>query len=124
MANPRGNLAGATDPSVPGWQDRLLGKVRENQRKDPTNRGKRPTQINVRGDVGFFRYVRMAAQERDISISAYCRRAIAAFVAKDLGIEFTEVVRHTAKPTHYDQPPTFGPRTADDGEGWGDWRVE
>lgn len=121
MGNPNGNLAGFTDQSDPDWQQKVMAAVRARQRKDPTNRHKRPTQINVRGDVGFFAYVRRAAEQRGISIGAYARRAIGAFAAMDLDVPYEEVMRHCAAPTNYGEQAGFRPVTADDGKGWGDW---
>lgn len=125
MANPKGSLAGFTDPYDPNWRENIMGRIKERQNRDYTNRHHRPTQINVRGDIPFFGMVKRAAEQRGISIAAYARRAIGAFVAADLGIEFEEVMRHTPKATPWgEKNPQVQGKTTDDGEGFGQWKVQ
>jgi hypothetical protein len=58
-----------------------------------------------------------AAAHRGLSTTSYIRRAVAAFIAHDLGMEFTEVVADTP----HVQGPSHG--KWDDGTGYGQWRV-
>jgi len=123
MPNIHGVLQGATDPSQPGWQDRVLERVRARQRKQMDSR--RKAGLTIRFDMPFRHLLDEAAHRRGMNLSGYCRRAIAAFVARDLGLPFSYVTQNFAKPLPYGQivPLERGTKTVDDGEGWGDWVV-
>jgi len=58
-----------------------------------------------------------AARRRGIAIDGYARRALMAFVTRDLGLEWTEVMAD--EPTVYDWDD-FEAREQH-GEGFGDW---
>lgn len=127
MANPQPDLGGYTDPGKPGWEDRLIDRVRESQRKSQarTSKGKRTWSNQVYADIDYGHYVRQAAQGRGISIGAYIRRAVAYQVARDLGIPVTEILRHAAAPMPFGQqgtpPGVKMHRTFDDSTGYGEW---
>jgi hypothetical protein len=131
MANPRGNLAGATDPSQEGWQARALAAVREHQRGlSSTVRSRREGQVQVFVDLEFLGALRLVAHQRGMSIVSYARRAIAKQIAKDLGVDWTVLLAYCTRPVPYGSR-TGGPpprdadgkpmRSHDDGTGYGDW---
>lgn len=66
-----------------------------------------------------------AAMRRDISMTGYARRAVAAMIAHDLGLNFEEVVMHSAQPTNYKQTNVRGPKAKsyDNGKGHGVWAI-
>lgn len=129
MANPRGNLAGYTDPSDPQWRERLMEALTVRQtaatgRRRPPHR--RPGRVDLYIGIRFLSLLHEAARQRDISVAAYGRRAVAAFVAKDLGLDWTELLAECAEPLPYGQiaPTRFSNgRTVDDGTGHGDWKI-
>lgn len=124
MPNPYGNLAGFTDPEQEGWQERVLGKV-EQSKGQKKARHERKSGMYLFFDDPFRRYLHRAAQQRDISITGYGRRAVGAFIAYDLGLSETEVMFHTAQPAHY--AASSGGKlkmTHDDGTGHGLWIID
>lgn len=125
MANRNVDLAGYSDPEVPGWQQRAMDRVRERQAK--TRKGQRKNGLYLFFDDPFRVLLDEAARRRGISMVGYLRRAAAAMIAHDLGVEFTEVARHAAQPRPYGGLTTHGlaPKTSyDNGEGHGDWVIE
>lgn len=56
-----------------------------------------------------------AAAARGLTVTAYCRRAIAAFVSADTGIPLADILADAPHP----QGPAYG--SHDDGEGHGLW---
>jgi hypothetical protein len=86
----------------------------------------------VTSDIEFRRMLRAAATARGLSSSGYVRRAVAAFVAADLGLSLPEVAQHMPRPVPEagpmalpaDQHPRLHPgKWADDGTGYGSWAV-
>lgn len=65
------------------------------------------------------------SMRRDISMTGYARRAVAAMIAHDLGLPFETVVKHSAQPTTYKQTNVAGPKpkSFDDGKGAGNWEI-
>ena len=123
MANPRGNLAGWSDPSKPGWQKRVLEKVRENQ-KGTKRHTERTSGTLATYDEPFRLLLEEACKRRNISRQGYARRAIAAFIAYDLGINIADVLKHCARPVPLDTRINYRPvRTEDTGEGFGAWGI-
>lgn len=128
MANPNPPLAGIGDPGDPNWKENVLARLAESQRTRGDNgQARRKANVRVFFDTPFMHMLQGAARLRNISLSGYVRRAIAARVAADLGLPFTEVVGHMAAPTDYGQPQRHGPggvkQTTDDGTGYGDWAI-
>lgn len=131
MPNPYGSLAGATDPSQEGWQERALAAVKEHQRTlSPARRSRRQGQVQIFTDLEFTGALRIVAHERGMSIVSYARRAIAKQIAKDLGIDWTLLLRYCTRVVPYGsrtggKPPRDADgnveRTFDDGLGYGDW---
>lgn len=124
MPNPYGTLAGFSDPEEPGWQERAMERVRERQRR---NRGgatfKRKHRAQIDFDTPFKLMLDEAASRRGISMGGYIRRATAAFLAHDLDVPFTEVVRYCPAPAPYGKGGPQQDSTGDGGEGYGEWVV-
>ena len=124
MANPIGNLAGATDPSVPGWQDRVMERVSA-QQENVKRKRERGRGMFIPFDKEFAALLKEAAQHRDISMVGYCRRAIAAMIAHDLGLAFKKVAQYGAQPVPYGKSGAhFQQRTYDNGMGFGPWTIK
>lgn len=116
---------GATFLSKEGWQERALARVASRHRK--TSRStKRQHGIYLFMDDPLKILLDEAAHRRGISMNGYARRAVAAMIAHDLGMEFTDVCQHMALPMNYERvkPPNWNkyPRN-DTGEDYGDWRI-
>lgn len=123
MANPRPDLQGFADPSVPGWQERAIARVRQRQRKS-----KRSTERKNGMYLFFDDEMRVLLDEacarRDISLTGYGRRAMIAFIAHDLGMELEDVARYAAEPAGYGAGGGGRlVRTQDTGIGKGLWRI-
>lgn len=128
MVNTKGQLAGFSDPSVPGWQDRLKDRVAarhaeamRTERRTPSPL--RAVNLNVRQSIEFAAALRDAAHARGMSPAAYARRSIAAFVAHDSGRPLADLLATLPAV----QPPTqnrlFAAGTPDDGHGHGQWTI-
>jgi hypothetical protein len=126
MVNYQPDLQGWADRDEdPEWMENALARVRARQKKTRVSTQRNnPTCISY--DDPFRVMLNEAADRRDISLNAYIRRATAAFIAHDLGMPFTEVVRHTAKPKARNPEQMTFPdgRTFDDGLGMGPWLIE
>lgn len=106
---------------VPGWQDRLLKTVHESE-KTSVKTGERASLGNVRADPQFRVLLNSAARSRNISIQAYMRRALAKQIAKDLGVDWRNVLAFCAAASPWDKGhKTYTVRGSDDGTGYGDW---
>lgn len=117
---PATHLPGAAQHERPGWQDRLTEKVNEQ------SRGRNSSPFEIRMSFEMRRLLRLAAEARGIPSGAYARRAIAAFVAADLDLDYAAV----CKLLPAIEPVVDGKRVArgerqgpDDGAGYGTWRV-
>lgn len=72
--------------------------------------------IECQVGLWYARHLSQAAEARGMGRAAYVRRAVAAFVAADLGVSFKDLLRDVA--------PVDKPNLAnsyDDGEGYGPW---
>jgi hypothetical protein len=121
--NPYGNLAGFTDQSKPGWQERAIAAVEESTKKEATR--SRETITKVRGSAEFRERLDQACAVRGVNRSVYVRRAAAAFMAVDLGLPFEEILTGLS-PAWTELGKSFTPfREAphDDGEGHGLWHI-
>ena len=73
--------------------------------------------------------LKRAATLRGCTTTTYARRAVAAFLAHDLGMRFTDVAKTFPAAIPSGMAGTSGlsngtGRTQDDGEGYGSWRFE
>lgn len=98
------------------WKARALARVHARQ-VVVQERQKYVDMGRVQMTVGAFylRALANAAERRGLSVTVYCRRAIAAFVAADESMRFTDLVADTPHP----QGQIGG--SHDDGEGHGLW---
>lgn len=78
----------------------------------------------------FFSALRQAARVRGISGGAYLRRAVAAFAAHDLGVEFEDILKDSPSPDwnnhrgEVNGKKQVWVREYDDGSGYGTWEVK
>lgn len=121
---PDTSLRGSADRSEPGWQSRLVDHVWVDQ-----NRVRSLTCLQVAMGFEMRALIRAAADTRGMGTSAYMRRAVLAFAAADLGMEFEHVcqmsppVRPDRSHGRAGKPEgTHGPGR-DDGLGYGSWTV-
>lgn len=134
MPTPKGKgLSGSADGRTPGWEERTKTRVNEAQAATQKRKGRRrAANILLEFDLPFLTLLRQAAETRGMSSAGYARRAVAAFIAKDLGMDFPEVTQHFSAPHRPGEvlSPT-GKRTvhmkpggtSDDGTGHGNWQV-
>lgn len=122
--NPYGNLAGFTDQSQEGWQRRAFERVK-NRQKVSTRYRERLDGVRAVWDTQFRPFLDEAARRRGMSMAGYCRRAICAFVAHDLGIEPTELSKMMTVPAPYQtHGGTFASKRVDDDmAGYGKWII-
>ena len=117
------NITGAADASVPGWEERVLAAVRKSQGRSNRWTDRRNGTLLAYDDP-FRVLLNEAAKRRGISMSGYCRRAVAAFIARDLGISLERVVSYTAAPAPYGTGAGGRLRkTQDSGQGFGPWVI-
>lgn len=124
MANPKGNLAGYTDPSIPGWQARAFDRVQARQKKSKRYT-EREDGLAVRFDRPFRKLLDEAAMRRGCSMAGYVRRAMLAFVIHDLGLSPEEAGQHMPRPTPYGKNGGSGNKTLtqDNLTGYGPWVI-
>lgn len=122
--NPKGNLAGFTDRSVPGWQADALNRISLRQKKTKRH-AERKSGVLAVYDPPFQTYFDEAAHRRGMSHAGYARRALAAFVAYDLGLPVAEVAKYMPRPSEYRAAGGVGRqnRTEDNGVGFGQWMI-
>ena len=134
---PRKHLPGDAAGGRPGWEDRLLALVHDDQREKADRRGAGmknwPARLTVVCDIEFRRLLRAAADARGMSAVGYVRRATSAFIASDLDLPFEAVAALTPKPSPaegamkglpIDERPMNNPgKWRDDGVGHGSWVV-
>lgn len=123
MPNPYGNLAGVSDPEDPNWRENAVRRVQEHARKYSAvkRQGRRRAQVQAFFDPPFLTSLQIAAKMRGMSVGSYVRRSIARQIARDLGIDWTLLLRYCAKPTGYDERGRPAKGSYDDGTGFGDW---
>lgn len=122
MKNGR-DLQGAADPSIPGWRERAIARVKE--RQHTTRRAnERKNGMYLFFDDELRVLLDEACRRRDISLTGYARRAMIAFIAHDLGMKYEDVARHAAEPVGYGKSGGGRPvRTHDHGKGMGAWVI-
>jgi hypothetical protein len=106
-----------------GWEYRAIHGI---------NKETAYTRGYYQAGLSFFSALRRAADHRGISASAYLRRAVAAFAAKDLGIPFEGILKDSPSPgwsTHRQDLPRQRKtqvfrKEFDDGTGYGSWEVK
>lgn len=110
--------------SVEGWRERAMKRVAGRQ-KGSQRSTERKHGMYLFMDDEMKVLLDEVAMRRDISMTGYARRAVAAMIAHDLGLPFEAVVKHSAKPTTYKQTNVAGPKskTYDDGKDAGNWEI-
>lgn len=129
---PGQDLGGRSNGHKPGAEERTKARVNATEANKKRKAGRRRAgTLTIEFDLPFQAYLKDAADTRGMPVNGYARRALAAFVAFDLGIPFEEVVQHFAAPMkrgdalRRDDGSTQAPSgsTSDDGEGYGPWRL-
>lgn len=122
--NPRGNLAGFSDRSVPGWKEDALARIALRQKRTKRN-AERKSGVLAVYDPPFQVFFDEAASRRGMSLAGYARRALAAMIAYDLGIPIDTITKYMPRPTEYRAGGGVGrqDKTEDDGRGFGPWRI-
>lgn len=118
-----------TDRALPDWRERVMARVQEKKAAVAKVKRSRASSITVDFDIPFSLLLKQAAASRGIALGSYVRRCIARQIAKDLGVDWTEVLVHcaAARP-HGSTPPGAGAgewgvkRSFDDGQGFGNWQ--
>lgn len=110
------------------WRDTVLAKVEKQARATRNKHGHgRGARVQYMVSVDYLKAVDAAARVRGISRMGYMRRAVAAFVAADLGVEFESVVAGGAMPQPHESTGEvvvgIGRGANDDGAGYGTWQV-
>lgn len=133
MGTPRGGLRGSADGEMhEDWEERLRERVERTQReKQRKSRRTRPANILLEFGIPFLTALRAAADSRGMSSAGYARRAVAAFVAHDLGVPFESLTQHFSAPHRRGEVLKRNPgefrkaegQTTDDGQGYGSWEV-
>lgn len=116
------------------WRDKTLTRVNASQEEVQKRKKKnRPGQVLFEVELPFLTLLRAAADARGMSSTGYARRAIAAFISKDLDIPFPEITKHFSSPfkagemlrrTNEKGVREKIGKTFDDGEGYGSWEVK
>jgi hypothetical protein len=110
------------DASKPGWQQRAVGGIASN------NRRSKQASLHIDVPYHFKALLALASRKRGISQTGYMRRAVAAFVASDLGIPLEDVLDGMQMPYPANNTRAgwveldFTPGVGDTGEGYGDWK--
>lgn len=124
MGNPKPDLQGWADrPSDPAWKERAIARVRARQHKKRRH-NERKNGIWTFFDDEFRYLLDEACMRRNISLTGYARRAMAAMIAYDLGMELEDVTKYGSQPAPY--AGNGGgrlTRTHDNASGQGPWRI-
>lgn len=103
------------DPAYkPDWKDRVKGRVAVS----------RSERWNLRSSEEFIVLLRKAAATRDMNVAAYARRAMSAFIAKDLQMPFEDVCNTCPTPGPQKRAGVGFVWPRDNGEGYGNWEVK
>ena len=125
MARKGEQLSGWADPEREGWQQRVREKVQSKADRSQM-RGRSPLQ-QFPVSYPWKSLLKKAAEARGMSAAAYARRAVSAFIAHDLGLTLSEVVRTTPAvltPQQSAESARKGVAPKDDGQGYGQWKVK
>lgn len=104
------------------WKERLVNELKANaQRRIAHSGGMRPAGLSMPESV--LMLLTRAARRRGISKMSYMRRAVAAFIAHDLELDWKLVVKEFPAARPFEGKATAGVDAFDSGEGYGDWRL-
>lgn len=108
------------------WRETILAKVETKARAHRNHHGNiRGASLTINVGLGFVKALNAAAEARGISRVAYLRRAVGAFLAADLGLDFAGVMGECPRATPFDPHRRWVAGTGDDdGTGYGTWHVE
>jgi hypothetical protein len=103
----------------PTWQDVVEGRLDEAEALRPRRQVRRTTPIDLTPHMK--QLATVAAARRGLSIAAYARRAVMAFVVRDLGLDWYETMEDEPKVrlSARSVKSELGP-----GVGFGPWKIE
>lgn len=102
---------------MPEWGERLLDKIDADKQKPKRDR----PAVGLKFPNEWVAPIQAAAQARNMTMAAYARRALMAFVCADLGLDWDEVMKNEPKFHPYNQD---GPAEFKAGTGHGKWQIE
>lgn len=117
--------SGRADRVAADWRTTILSRVEDKARERRRYNGSiRDARLAFNVGHGFVRALNEAAALRGISRVGYLRRAVAAFLAADLGVPFEEITGACPVPAPFTRERAWQTgRGDDDGAGFGTWRV-
>jgi hypothetical protein len=103
----------------PTWRDVVEGNLDEAEAARPRKQVRRTTPIDLTPHMK--QIVTVAAARRGLSIAAYARRAVMAFAARDLGLDWWETMTDEpqVRTSASSAKSELGP-----GVGFGPWKIE
>lgn len=101
---------------LPEWGERLLDKI---DTAPAQKRRERPA-VGLKFPVEWVSIIQAAAKKRDLTMAAYARRALIAFVCHDLNLDWDDVMRHEPRIQRYEQDAAPELKS---GSGHGSWRI-
>lgn len=115
----RGDRVGAD------WRDTIMSKVEVKARERRNSNGRiRDVRLMMSVGFGYSAALNRAAELRGISRVGYLRRAVAAFLAADLGVPFEELTRECPRAFPFTRERAWVTGSGDDdGAGFGTWHV-
>lgn len=116
-------ITGHEVDSLPNWRENAI-ETTEKSRKKSFRRDHRSVRQYIYVDAPFRVALTEAAKLRNISIAGYLRRSVAKQIAKDLGIDWKDILVFTGRPMKFGTSTLEkgeSPHMRDDGEGYGDW---
>lgn len=116
---------GRGDRVAADWRATVMGRVEGKARERRNRNGMiRDARLSLHVGHGFARALNEAAALRGISRVGYLRRAVAAFLAADLGVPFEELTAQCPVPAAFTRERAWVTGAGDDdGRGFGTWVV-
>lgn len=113
------------EQSTEGWQANALKRLEEREVKHRFSGPKKyGNDLRIRAAAPLRRMIQEAAKKRNITIAAYIRRSIAAFVAYDLGVTAQEVLAEGPGAADWGDVGLRAEGPEDGVTGYGPWRIE
>lgn len=115
------------EESTPGWQEKVLERTRQGASSDPKQKYKKKhgNDLYLHAGVKLKSLLNLASEKRGVSRSTYARRAMAAFIAHDLGLEPEDVLKDGPRPCGWGETGADVTKApGDDLSGYGPWRLD
>lgn len=107
------------------WRETILQRVDAKARKARHSNGRiRDARIQINVGLGFTKALNEAARRRGISRVGYLRRAVGAFLAADLDLDYADIMSTCPVPAPWTPQRAWVTAAGDDdGVGFGTWHV-